>query len=382
MNYLRDDEKAIAAFRHLLERYPDDVVALNNMGYAYADERKFAQQESLLVRAIEVDSTINSLHLALAMAAVNNGDYAIAQPHIDWVARRDSTFHNVFLARIYVPASQQNWDVAERMARERITATPNDSIDLVDAFETLAGIVITRGRFAEGERLSRDAMRIAKRVGLPGRVMSSGLRIATLDLRLRHDTAAALAELERVVVVYPPDSIPEGDRHYDDFARTFAAAGRVARARQLVALAAARRIDSVQKINPDRHWALGSIAAAEGRAHDAISEFRAADSTHSCPICVLPDLARAYAAAGQPDSAVAVYERYLELPWEWRFETDDTEMAPALMRLRTLYLARGDTRRATTMRSRLAALWNGGDAETQRLIADASNDRGYTNRKR
>jgi hypothetical protein len=77
-----------------------------------------------------------------------------------------------------------------------------------------------------------------------------------------------------------------------------------------------------------------------------------------------------------------VYERYLELPWEWRFETDDTEMAPALMRLRTLYLARGDTRRATTMRSRLAALWNGGDAETQRLIADASNDRGYTNRKR
>ena len=187
-----------------------------------------------------------------------------------------------------------------------------------------------------------------------------------VDIRLRGDTAAAIAELERALVAFPRDSIADGDLHYDDFARAFAAAGRVARARELVALAAKRRIDAVQKINPDRHWALGRIAVAEGRVRDGIVELRIADSTHSCPVCVLPDLAHAYVAAGQPDSAVAVYERYLMLPWEWRFETDDTEMAPALTNLRTLYLARGDTARASAMTSRLSVLWRGGEADYQR----------------
>jgi tetratricopeptide (TPR) repeat protein len=359
MNYLNDYPRAVAAYQHILERYPEDVVALNNLGYVYSAERKFAQQESLLVRAIHADSSINSVHLALAMAAVNNGDYGLAQRQIDWVAARDSNFHNIRLARIYVPASQQQWARAEAMARARIAATPASSPDLIDAFETLAGIVITRGRLAEGEQLSRNAIRLAQKFDDPGRVMTSALRIALLDLRLRHDTAGAIVEMERALVAYPRKKIPEGDRHYDDFARVFAAADRLRRARELVALAAQRAVDPVQKVNPDRHWALGTIALAEGRSADAIAELRVADSTHSCTICVLPDLARAYAAAGQRDSAIAVYERYLLLPWEWRFETDDTEMTPALTHLQRLYLERGDRARASLMDARLDALHHG-----------------------
>ena len=361
MNYLNDYPKAIAAFEHVLSRYPDDVVALNNLGYAYAAERKFAQQESLLVRAIAVDSTITSLHLTLAMAAVNNGDYDAARRQIEWVAARDSNFHNLRLARIYLPVSQQRWADAERMARARIAATTNDSSDLIDGFETLSGIVTTRGRLAEGERLSRDAMRLARKLDAPGRFMTSALRIAMVDLRLRGDTAAAIGEAERALLAFPKDSVTEGDWHYDDFARLFAAAGRVARARELVSLAEHRQVDRAQKINPDRHWALGAIAAAEGRASEAIAELRVADSTHGCPICVLPDLARAYAAAGQRDSTVAVYERYLALPWEWRFETDDTELMPALTELRALYFARGDTARASAMSARRSALMQTAD---------------------
>jgi tetratricopeptide (TPR) repeat protein len=331
-------------------------VALNNLGYAYAAERKFAQQESLLVRAIAVDSSINSVHLALAMAAVNNGDYDLAERQIDWVAARDPKFHNVLLARIYLPASQQDWPRAEQMARARIAGTPNDSSDLIDAYETLSGILFTRGRLDEGDRVSREAIRLATKLDSPGRVMTSALRIAAVDLRLRHDTTAAIAEMERALVAFPQNHVSEGDRHYDDFARLFAAAGRVARARALVALAAQRSVDPVQRVNPDRHWALGDINLAEGRMADAIAELRIADSTHPCTICVLPDLARAFYANGQRDSAVAVYERYLAAPWEWRFETDDTEMSPALARLRSLYLARGDSGRAMTTSARLAAL--------------------------
>ncbi len=367
-NYLHDYPLAISAFEHILERYPDDIVALNNLSYVYGDQRKFVQEESLLVRAIRVDSTIKSIHLALAMAAVNNGDFDLARRQIDWVAARDPKLPNVLLARIYLPAAQQDWETAERMARARIAASARDTFDLPDAYETLAGIVMTRGRLTEGERLSRTAMSIARQLR-SSRVMTSAIRIALLDLRFRHDTSAAVAELEGTLAAYPLDSIPEGDRHYDDFARAFAAAGRPARARQLVSLAAAGRLDRVQKVHPDRHWSLGAIALAEGRARDAVVELRAADATHLCPICVLPDLARAYAAAGQADSAVAVYERYLVLPWEWRFETDDTEMAPALIQLAAIYLRRGDAARADAAIGRLDTLWRDADAEARRWLA-------------
>jgi serine/threonine protein kinase/tetratricopeptide (TPR) repeat protein len=373
-NYLHDYPLAISAFEHILERYPDDIVALNNLSYVYGNERKFVQEESLLVRAIRIDSTIKSIHLTLAMSALDNGDYDLARRQIGWVATRDPKLPNVLLAKIYLPASQQDWETAERMSRARLAAAANDTFDLPDAYETLAGIVMTRGRLSEGERLSRTAMSIAQHIR-SSRVMTSAIRIALVQLRFRNDTSAALAELERALSAYPLDSIPEGDRHYDDFARVFAAAGHPARARQLVSLAARGQLDRVQKSNPDRHWSLGAIALAEGRVRDAVAELRTADATHLCTICVLPDLARAYMAAGQADSAIAVYERYLVLPWEWRFETDDTEMAPALINVAAMYRQRGDAVRADATVARLDTLWRDADPNARRWLATATQQR-------
>jgi serine/threonine protein kinase/tetratricopeptide (TPR) repeat protein len=371
-NYLNDYPAAIAAYNHILERYPNDVPSLNNIGFVYAAQRRFVEQESALVRAIRSDSSIKSVHMALAMAAVNNGDYRLALDRINWVAARDSTFSNLRLARIYYYASQQDWETAERMARIRIAASQKDSFDLVDAYETLAGIVMTRGRLREGERHSRSAMTIAKRVGSPGRFMTSAVKIALLDLRVRNDTAAAIHELEQALAAFPTDSVLEADRHYDDFARAFAAAGKTARARQLVARAAASPLDSVLKVNPDRHWSRGAIALAEHQAKDAVAELREASATHPCTICVLPDLARAYIAAEQPDSARAVYERYLALPWEWRFETDDTEIGPALAELSALYRQFGDSTHAQAAMSKLRNLWRNGDPEAAAMLSRAT----------
>ena len=371
-SFAHDYAAAIAAYNHLLERYPDNVFVLNNLGFVYSAERKYVEQESVLVRAIRVDSSINSVHMGLAMAAVNHGDYALARQRIDWVAARDSTFSNLRLARIYYYASQQDWETAERMARIRIAAAPSDSFDLMDGYETLAGIVMTRGRVLEGERLSRSVMTIAKRIGSPGRFMTSALRIALLDLRFRNDTAATINELERALAAYPTDSVPEGDRHLDDFARLFAAAGKVSRARELVARASEGPLDRALKVNADRRWSRGMIALAERRTSDALTELREASATHECPICVLPDLARAYAAAGQSDSVVAVTERYLALPWEWRFETDDTEIGPALLRIAALYRQRGDATHAAAATDRLRALWRNGDREAISMLTSAT----------
>src|SRR5512143_3889406 len=98
----------------------------------------------------------------------------------------------------------------------------------------------------------------------------------------------------------PLDSILPGDRPYYELARFYAAVGDVPRARAL--LASANENDRVlAHTRPaEQSWTRGVIALASSQPHEAESELRQASETYTCPICALPDLARAYEAVGKP----------------------------------------------------------------------------------
>ena len=67
-------------------------------------------------------------------------------------------------------------------------------------------------------------------------------------------------------------------------------------------------------------------------------------------------LGRAYDLAGQGDSAIAVFERYVASPWMFRTvitgvtlnQLDATQLAPILRRLGELYEAKGDNAKAVS----------------------------------
>jgi tetratricopeptide (TPR) repeat protein len=370
-NVLRDFPRAIDAYHRILERYPDDVVALNNLGFVHWARREWAQQESLLVRAAKVDSTIPSIVTGIVQARANLGRYDDARRTLDSLEVRVPGYFNARLAEIYLASSRQDWATAERHARARLVARASDSLDTLDGYETLAGIVMTQGRLAEAERHSRRVMAMSERLASPGRYLSSALRVAEIELRYRRDTVRAIGVIERALDRFPLDSIVEGDRPYDDLARFFAAAGQPSRARLLLARTERSAFDRLRKHKPNRRWAQGTIALAEGRASDAVAELRAAHAMHECSICVLPDLARAYDAASQPDSAIAVYALYLSLPWQWRFETDAAELGWATRRLAELYEERGERESARAAYSRLLRLWSGADPELAATTAEA-----------
>ncbi len=124
-----------------------------------------------------------------------------------------------------------------------------------------------------------------------------------------------------------------------------------------------------------RHSAEGYIALAEGRHADAITEFRLSDarSPYLCRWCALPPLADAYDRAGEPDSAVAVYERVLE---EVVVGVDELHAASrylpsAYERLGALYEQRGDTARAINSYAKLVELWKDADPALQPRVAAA-----------
>jgi serine/threonine protein kinase/tetratricopeptide (TPR) repeat protein len=373
-----DFPAAISAYSRILERYPNDVRALNNLGLLYGQMRQFARQESLLVKAYAADSTIPTIATGIAMARMNRGDFAGARRALDSVERRQPGFRNVVLGDIYVASAQQDWPTADSIARNRLRTS--SALDSLDGLETLAGIVLAEGRLGEGEKMSRTVMSMAPTLGSFGRYYTSALRVAWIALAYRHDSAAALADLDEALRRHPLDSLPEGDRQDAAVAQLLAAAGRPAQGRAVLDAEQRSPAGREPKGEPDRQWARGVIAMAEGHPREALTDLRRAQDSSTCPMCVLPDLARAYDRLGLRDSALRVYEQYVSTPWQWRFETDDISLGWALLRMGELYEARGDHAHATEAYRRLLTLWRRADPELQTVLTDVRRREGKTRR--
>src|SRR5207248_729878 len=108
----------------------------------------------------------------------------------------------------------------------------------------------------------------------------------------------------------------------------------------------------------------GWIAVAEKKYAEAIAAFQAAD-VGACTLCALPPLAHAYDLAGQSDSALAVFERYLATDYFDRAAVDQTYLAGTYKRLGELYDAKGDVERSRHYYARFVDLWKSADPALQ-----------------
>ena len=172
-----------------------------------------------------------------------------------------------------------------------------------------------------------------------------------------------------ILVRYPLDSIPPLDRPYVELAGLYSGMGQPERAIELAADFTRHGLAAGRFGEAARHHMLGAAALAGGRYGDAVLELRQAAAAEECPICALPELAQAYDLGGAGDSAIAVYERYLETPWIGRLEVDAVRLPPVYERLGELYEARHEPERAAIMYRRMIALWREADPELRPRVA-------------
>lgn len=361
---------AIDAYNQILDRYPNDMRALEGLGRAHAARREYAVQDSLMVRAIAVDGNVASLHTALVLARVNQGRYDDARRALDRAEQRFPGSRGNAIAAISLAASKLDWEAAERAASMRVAPAADDTTDALDGVETLASIRMAQGRLGEAERDLRRVVASGTRRGAAGRALNAAVRLAYVELRYRRSPAAAVRTMSSALSRFPLSRIPESERPYDEVARLFADAGQPARALELIAESMRTRTGRSRASDPNRRWTLGVIATAEGRAWEGEIEINTAAQTHPCPICALPDLARAYEVAGKPDQAIATYERYLSTPWQRRYDTDAVELGFAMERLGALYQQQRSTAKAAALYGNLLQLWRSADPELGPLVAD------------
>ena len=369
-----DRRRAIDVYETFIARDSLEFRTLLNLATTLVDTREFERAETLLQRHQRAVDTSRAMQ-HLVDARIGQGRIAGADSLVmsQLVRRPDDAA--LLRARVRIALAAVRLDTAAALA-DRRSRSGNESQGAMVA--ALAGIARARGRLSEAHRLDAktdsidaDFLRAARFDPVFYRPVS----LAAEELWLRGNPSQVIARLDEVFTAHPVRTLSQIQDRMDAVraAALYAAAGRPDRARPIIdAITATSDSIARRAIHSLRHTALGEIALAEDRPHQAMAMFRESDRAADglpasrCAVCILPGLARAAERAGLADSARSYWERYVTTPSLERLATDQWFLAMGYRRLDALYGEAGDRATANAYRVKLAELWRSPDADLQR----------------
>jgi tetratricopeptide (TPR) repeat protein len=366
----QDAAKAQAAFERLLEIQPDNTAGLNNLANALLFVRQPARAESLLTRAIRVGpvASVHYRNLMRARIEMRQVDSARATAAACTKAFPKNIDCLVLLADLQWALGEFDQYRATVAASEPRVTTPEDR----SAYKLdLAHIARLHGRLSETSRLEAESAELARQAGIGSASLDASVGRAFDQAWFLGDAPGAVRVLDEALASMPLHSVPMSEAPYVETVIAYSIAGRPDRARTIMAEWDVRRRDApTTRDSVFLARMRGAIALA---AHDypaAESELRVTEA-RGCAVCDLPMLGRAFDLAGAPDSAIAVYERYVTTIWHDRVAIDAAYLPAVHKRLGELYEAKGQRDKALAHYRSFIELWKDADPALQPKVTDA-----------
>ena len=368
-----DRAKVEVAYRSVLELDPEQTTALNNLAVQYAQTRRYREAEELALRALAVGDAVVYYQNAVG-AQVAQGRFSAAESTLARFARRMPDAPLVPVMPALLAAARGDFAAAAARYDSLLRPRP-DPLPQVAAHNALAQLALVRGKLAEAERLRGEVMAGTPARGQPGAYVARALNGARIDLLYRPNPGRALREVEAALTRYPLAGMPAPDRPYVGLALFYADVGRVDLARRMMAEYERDVDEALRRAAAGRHDVAGRIALAEGRQDDAIAAFRLLRDEGTGALVGLSQLAEAYDRAGNADSALAYYERFVMTPAMGGPPAPlaggrAPRLGPSYKRLGELYEQRGDREKAVEYYNKLVELWKEADAELQPVVQD------------
>jgi tetratricopeptide (TPR) repeat protein len=167
----------------------------------------------------------------------------------------------------------------------------------------------------------------------------------------------------------PMDSIPEFDRPWIELADFYYRIGDFAEGDRAFARVDPAAVSGANfSVAPD--YVKGMSLLEQGKPADALALFRKAHAFPYCDRCALVEIGQAFEALGQPDSAIASYEAFLDAG-SWGDFDRTRKLGPVSNRLGELYEQQGNRAKAIESYSRFAELWKNADPALQPRVAEA-----------
>jgi eukaryotic-like serine/threonine-protein kinase len=376
-----DRAKGIALYESGLRR--GDSTPASNLALEYLTRREFARSESLFAISKRANSGQGLAWYEIAWAQADQGHWKEAEASLADAKRR---FPDNSLAPFTEALLLYNSGRLDSLQRLLDVVSTRGRIDLrATAISHSADLALVRGRFAESMKLRAAASRSAagtSGMGVVETPAADSAAVTRMEIATLGASPRGVQRMDATLARSPLRALNAEDRPYFSVAIAYARAGRPDRARAILGEYERDVRDTTLKrrLEYRLHGTLGEIALAENRTADAIAEFRRADvspdgPSHECPICLPINLARAFDAGRQRDSAIVMYERYLSTPYMERISTElfedfvdplDPIFLPGVhRRLGELYEESGNATKAIEHYRPFVELWKNADAELQ-----------------
>ncbi|HET9515823.1 MAG TPA: protein kinase, partial [Gemmatimonadales bacterium] len=345
-----DTAAAIGAYQAVLEKFPDDYAALNNLALWFNAQGREAEALAIYKRAINLGAAPYATFGNVIPLEYRLGSPDTALALIDKFATAFPDHPQPRIQRANLLAALEQYDSAQAILeqlRERLRGNVRWE---PAAINSLGNLQRTRGRLQEAAKLSAESFRLFLQrspsfaAGVDRQDLMEAARLGTEAehaMAFAGDTERARELYDRAVRLLPQQRFPVNDRDWLGEAMFFARAGLVDRAREMIRAWERDVTDSVRRDPPlNRIRVDAVIATAEGRYDEAIGTYRRLrDRQPSCRPCELYDMGEAYDRSNRPDSAIAHFERLLAV----RALGAGPFMKPVMLRrLGQLYEARGD----------------------------------------
>ncbi|HEX6943515.1 MAG TPA: protein kinase [Gemmatimonadaceae bacterium] len=367
-----DIERTVAAYEALLERDSLSSPALNNGGLRYRLMRNYARSEELLRRAIAIPEPFGGSFTNLIETQVARGNLAAAETTAAAFRRVLPSSAAHWQADANIAVGRMDIDSLASMAKAKL-ADPKAASQRDFAALLLGQVNAVRGKVREATRWigESEAIQVQQsETKMP--VLRASLDSAWFRTFFLGDAEGGREQVRRALAQTPMESLPPSERLWSYVLYIAHATGDAGAAQ--TALQALER-DLPQMGVAEAAGALaearGYAELAAGRGAAAIPHFREADRTFaSCDRCAMINLARAFDLAGQRDSAIAYFQRFIDTPHAYLFEDQDW-LAGSYKRLGELYEAAGDLPKAATNLEKFIELWKDADPELQPKVRDA-----------
>jgi tRNA A-37 threonylcarbamoyl transferase component Bud32/TolB-like protein len=368
-----DRGKGLAAYQAAYAADSTGYVAANRLTALYESRRQYDSAQRYAEREYRLSPTLASA-MRLAEGSARNGHLAEASARIDSAVRASpeaAASLPILGARAAVYTAREQYDSAALLFAG-LTNSPSVPMR-VTALGVQIGEALLTGRLARTEVLDSERTALLAARGAAARI--DGVTRAALDIHWRGRVADGVQRLDAIVSGRQWAAADPKDRPYGFVATLYAWGGQPAKARQVMARYATEDPSGAKAPDsrPGTDEIQAEIALAEGRYDEALRRFRAADvgsdgAPQGCEDCAYFNYARVFDRAGRKDSALANYERVIEIP-AGRRQQDWLFLAATHKRLGELYDERQDRERALAHYAAFVDLWKNADPVLQPMVA-------------
>ena len=175
----RDFEKAATAYLAIIEKHPDDPVALNNLAVMYGNLARYEERDAIIRRTLLLGYAPTSTYTNFIEARLFAGDVAEAESTLALLLQKVPDFTGAPRQRSDIALARRDFATAEAEARKLLTGTPGQRQFANFRIGMLAEV---HGRLSEAARYNDEGARIAaERFGTSAEGLRLGRELAEAD---------------------------------------------------------------------------------------------------------------------------------------------------------------------------------------------------------